>query len=87
MAIASFIIQTTESEREAVKSALSRHEGALVLPWGESPNLVVVVERPSGEMLEVERAMKAVPGVLSVAAAYLSIEDELECGAGQPAFA
>jgi len=38
---------------------------------------VAVIERPSKELERVEREFKATPGVLSVATAYLNIEDEL----------
>ena len=77
MAVASFIVQSSEDSLSGVKEALSRRPDATVLPWEGSPDLVVVIERPSDELPAVERAIRATPGVVAVAAAYLSLEDEL----------
>jgi nitrate reductase NapAB chaperone NapD len=84
MAIASFIIQTQEQERAAVKEALSRRSDATVLPWDNPPCLVAVIERPATDMEAVERAIKTTPGVIAVATAFLSIEDELEDDVQRP---
>ncbi|HCR14383.1 chaperone NapD [Solidesulfovibrio sp.] len=77
MAVASFIVQSSEDSLTGVKEALSRRPDATVLPWEGSPDLVVVIERPSDELPAVERAIRTTPGVVAVAAAYLSLEDEL----------
>ncbi|WP_300154809.1 chaperone NapD [Solidesulfovibrio sp.] len=77
MAVASFIVQTSKDGLAGVKETLARRPDATVLPWEGSPDLVVVIERPSDELPAVERAIRATPGVLAVAAAYLSLEDEL----------
>lgn len=77
MAVASFIVQSSEDSLSGVREALSRRPDATVLPWEGSPDLVVVIERPSDELPAVERAIRATPGVVAVAAAYLSLEDEL----------
>ena len=58
--------------------AFIRDQGLRVLPWDEPPCLVLVVERPAADLEAVERAIKATPGVVSLATAYLNIEDELE---------
>lgn len=76
MAVASFIVQSSEDSLTGVKEALSRRPDATVLPWEGSPDLVVVIERPSDELPAVERAIRTTPGVVAVAAAYLSLEDE-----------
>jgi nitrate reductase NapAB chaperone NapD len=78
MAIASFIIQAREQDLTAVKDTLSRRSDATVLPWESPPCLVAVIERPATDMEAVERAIKTTPGVISVATAFLTIEDELE---------
>jgi nitrate reductase NapAB chaperone NapD len=78
MAIASFIIQTREQDLTAVKDILSRRSDATVLPWESPPCLVAVIERPAQDMEAAERAIKTTPGVISVATAFLTIEDELE---------
>jgi len=77
MAIASFIIQTLERDLTAVKDILARRSDATVLPWESPPCLVAVIERPATDMEAVERAIKTTPGVISVATAFLTIEDEL----------
>ncbi|MBI5520822.1 MAG: chaperone NapD [Desulfovibrio sp.] len=77
MAIASFIIHTTRQDLAGVKASLSQRRDATILPWESPPCLVAVIERPSKELERVEREFKATPGVLSVATAYLNIEDEL----------
>jgi nitrate reductase NapAB chaperone NapD len=78
MAIAFFIIRAGEQDLPAVKDALSRRSDATVLPWESPPCLVAVIERPATDMEAVERAIKTTPGVISVATAFLTIEDELE---------
>ncbi|MHC1710760.1 MAG: chaperone NapD [Solidesulfovibrio sp.] len=78
MAIASFIIQAREQDLADVKDALSRRSDATVLPWESPPCLVAVIERPAQDMAAAERAIKTTPGVISVATAFLTIEDELE---------
>ncbi len=77
MAVASFIVQTGADALAGVKEALSRRTDATVLPWEGSPDLVVVIEGPSDALPDAERDIRATPGVLAVAAAYLSLEDEL----------
>lgn len=78
MAIASFIIQTREQDLTAVKEVLARRADATILPWESPPCLVAVIERPAADMEAAQRAIKTTPGVLSVATAFLTIEDELE---------
>ena len=49
---------------------------------GEPNHLVIVAERPSGELHGLERELKGIDGVLAMPIAYLNMEDELE-GVGQ----
>ncbi len=77
MAVASFIVQTNQESLAGVKETLARRPGTTVLPWEGSPDLVVVIEQPSDALPAVERAIRTTPGVVAVAAAYLSLEDEL----------
>ena len=84
MAIASFLVLVDSESLEKVRRSLSGRND-LTLHAAQDPNhLVVVAERPSNELHDVERELKGLAGVLALSTAYLSIEDELEAAGSVP---
>lgn len=77
MAIASLIVHVESGRTAHVVEELARMPGVTVHGQGDEISLVVVVERPSREMDDAEKEIRAIRGALSVSAVYLNLEDEL----------
>jgi nitrate reductase NapAB chaperone NapD len=84
MAIASFLVLVDRESLDKVRRSLSGRDDLMLHAAQDLNHLVVVAERPSNELHDVEREFKGLGGVLAVSTAYLNIEDELEAAGSVP---
>lgn len=83
MAVASFLLQVVPGSQAAVERRCSSLEGVTFHPTQSNEDMVLVAEMHSSELPGLEHTLKHTEGVLSLATAFLSIEDELGA-AGSP---
>jgi hypothetical protein len=82
MAIASFLVQVAEDCLGWASEEASGLLGVSVVDAGESGHFVVLAEMAASALPGLEGRLRAIPGVIGVTTAMLSVEDELTPAAG-----
>ncbi len=78
MAIMGFLVHTLPDDLEQVEAAVGRMETMTTYGIHQDQYIVVVAEAPSEKIDDEVNKVNGLPGVLTIYATYMTVEDEMD---------